>query len=265
MSFFSNFQSDKCPGAISGNPLNGMCEKVCIQAQKIFDACIKQIRLENYALALTDAVPASPTYPLTFISAKSLSSKGEITSLSVDRLSDKPGCARVQVTVDIPVEVLYTDAGGTDGSARSVISVKQDVLLYVPAPSIMPYKVTAQASAVCAEPCVAASSSEARSSGVTARVPSVRSPPGSSTAGGWPQRRRISSAAARSASRRASTPPLMSRGSRAAALSKLSFPFMWTIYSPAAGGRTLPLRPQANRAKILKKEHGGPRQWITFP
>ena len=151
MSFFSNFQSDKCPGAISGNPLNGMCEKVCIQAQKIFDACIKQIRLENYTLALTDAVPASPTYPLTFISAKSLSSKGEITSLSVDRLSDKPGCARVQVTVDIPVEVLYTDAGGTDGSARSVITVKQDVLLYVPAPSIMPYKVAAEVSAVCAE------------------------------------------------------------------------------------------------------------------
>ena len=151
MSFFSNFQSDKCPGAISGNPLNGLCEKVCIQAQKIFDACIKQIRLENYTLALTDAVPASPTYPLTFISAKSLSSKGEITSLSVDRLSDKPGCARVQVTVDIPVEVLYTDAGGTDGSARSVITVKQDVLLYVPAPSIMPYKVAAEVSAVCAE------------------------------------------------------------------------------------------------------------------
>ena len=45
MSFFSNFQSDKCPGAISGNPLNGLCEKVCIQAQKIFDACIKQIPL----------------------------------------------------------------------------------------------------------------------------------------------------------------------------------------------------------------------------
>ncbi len=151
MSFFSNFQSDKCPGAISGNPLNGLCEKVCIQAQKIFDACIKQIQLENYTLNLSDPSPAGPTYPLTFISAKSLSSKGEVTDLIVDRLADKPGCARVQATVDIPVEVLYTDANGQEGSARSVISVKQDVLLYVPAPSIMPYKVTAQASAVCAE------------------------------------------------------------------------------------------------------------------
>ena len=151
MSFFSNFQSDKCPGTISGNPLNGMCEKVCIQAQKIFDACIKQIQLENYTLTLTDLVPADPTYPLTFISAKSTTSAGTITALSVDRLADKPGCARVQATVNIPVEVLYTDANGVEGSAQSTISVKQDVLLFVPAPSTMPYKVTAEVSAVCAE------------------------------------------------------------------------------------------------------------------
>lgn len=151
MSFFSNFQSDKCPGAISGNPLNGMCEKVCIQAQKIFDACIKQIQLENYTLTLTDLEPCNPTYPLTFISAKSVSSKGVITSLCVDRLADKPGCARVQATVNVPVEVLYTDACGVEGTARSVVTVKQDVLLFVPAPSIMPYRVTAEVSAVCAE------------------------------------------------------------------------------------------------------------------
>ena len=151
MSFFYNFQSDKCPGTISGNPLNGMCEKVCIQAQKIFDACIKQIQLENYTLTLEDAVPADPTYPLTFISARSLSSTGNITNLNIERLADKPGCARVQATVNIPVEVLYTDANGVEGSAQATISVSEDVLLFVPAPSIMPYKATAEVSAVCAE------------------------------------------------------------------------------------------------------------------
>ncbi len=151
MSFFSNFQSDKCPGTISGNPLNGMCEKVCIQAQKIFDACIKQIQLENYTLTLTDAAPADPTYPLTFISARSVSSTGNITALNIERLSDKPGCARVQATVSIPVEVLYTDANGVEGVAQSTINVSEDVLLYVPAPSIMPYKATCEVSAVCAE------------------------------------------------------------------------------------------------------------------
>lgn len=151
MSFFSNFQSDKCPGSIGGNPLNGLCEKVCIQAQKIFDACIKQIQIENYTLTLTDQLPANPTYPLTFISARSVGSTGTISNLNVDRLSDKPGCARVQATVGIPVEVLYTDACGIEGVAQATISVQQDVLLFVPAPSIMPYKVTSEVSAVCAE------------------------------------------------------------------------------------------------------------------
>ena len=152
MSFFSNnFHSDKCPGTISGNPLNGMCEKVCIQAQKIFDACIKQIQLENLTLTLTDAVPANPTYPLTFISARSLSTTGNITNMNIERMCDKPNCARVQCTVSIPVEVLYTDANGVEGSAQSTISIAQDVLLFVPAPSIMPYRVTAEASAVSAQ------------------------------------------------------------------------------------------------------------------
>lgn len=151
MSFFSNFQSDKCPGTISGNPLNGMCEKVCIQAQKIFDACIKQIQIENYTLTLEDHVPANPTYPLTFISARSVQSAGNITGLNIERLSDKPNCARVQATIGIPVEVLYTDANGVEGVAQATISVSEDVLLFVPAPSIMPYRATAEASAVCAE------------------------------------------------------------------------------------------------------------------
>lgn len=152
MSFFSNnFHSDKCPGTISGNPLNGLCEKVCIQAQKIFDACIKQIQLENLTLTLTNAVPANPTYPLSFISARSLTSTGEITNINIDRMVDKPNCARVQCTVAIPVEVLYTDANGVEGSAQSTITITQDVLLFIPAPSIMPYNIACEVSAVCAQ------------------------------------------------------------------------------------------------------------------
>lgn len=151
MSFFSNFQSDKCPGTISGNPLNGLCEKVCIQARKIFDACIKQVQLENYNLTLYDKTPANPTYPLTFISARSLTSQGVITDLDVDRQHDKPNCARVQATVNVPVEIVYTDANGIEGVAKSTITISEDVFLYVPAPSIMPYQITSEVSAVCAE------------------------------------------------------------------------------------------------------------------
>ena len=147
MSFYSNFHSDKCPGAITGNPLNGLVEKVCIQAEKIFDAGIKQTQLENYALTLTDVSIENPTYPLTFVSARSTSSEATVTNLSVERQADKP-CARVQATVSVPLEVLFTDATGIEGSATATVSLNQDVLLYVPAPSIMPFTVQAVVSAV---------------------------------------------------------------------------------------------------------------------
>ncbi len=145
MSFYSNFQSDKCPGAITGNPLNGLVEKVCIQAEKIFDACIKQTQMESYSLTLTDLDPATPTYPLTFVSARSLTSDATVTGLNIERQADRP-CARVQATVTIPVEVLYTDAAGVEGSATGSVAMPVDVLLYVPAPSIIPFTVRAVAS-----------------------------------------------------------------------------------------------------------------------
>lgn len=147
MSFYSNFQSDKCPGAVSGNPLNGITEKVCIQAEKIFDAGIRQTQIENYALTLTDITPETITYPLTFVSARSTTSQATITNLTVERQADKP-CARVQATVSVPVEVLFTDATGVEGRATATVSLNQDVLLYVPAPSIMPFTVQAVASVV---------------------------------------------------------------------------------------------------------------------
>ena len=150
MSFYSNFQSDKCPGSITGNPINGLTEKVCIQAEKIFDAAIKQTQIDNYSLVLTDLSPETPTYPLTFISARSTTAEATVTNLSVDRQVDKH-CARVQATVSVPLEVLYTDANGVEGSATAIVSLNQDVVLYVPAPSIMPFTVQAVVSAVAPE------------------------------------------------------------------------------------------------------------------
>lgn len=151
MSFFSNFQTDKCPGAINGNPLNGMSERVCVQTQRVFDACIKQGQSEGLVLTLTDFTPENPTYPLTFISARSSSSQGTVSNLQIDRLPDKVNCARVQATVTIPVEVIYTDADGVEGKAKSQIAVPQDVILFVPQPSIMPFEIQSVVSAVSPE------------------------------------------------------------------------------------------------------------------
>ena len=147
MSFYSNFQSDKCPCQITGNPINGLSEKVCIQAEKIFDAGIKQTQIENYALTLTDLDPATVTYPLTFVSARSLNPEATVSNLTIERQADH-SCARVQATVSLPVEVLYTDANGVDGTATANVSIPVDVLLFVPAPSIIPFTVRAVASIV---------------------------------------------------------------------------------------------------------------------
>ncbi len=150
MSFFSNFSSDHCPGPITGNPVSGLCEKVCIQAEKIFDAGIIQTRLENNTLTLTDLTPADPTYPLTFVSARSLTGTGTVSDVSVERQPDSC-CARVQATVTIPVEVVYTDATGAEGRATANVTLDEDVLMYVPSASVMPFTVTAVASCVIPE------------------------------------------------------------------------------------------------------------------
>ncbi len=150
MSFFSNFSSDHCPGPITGNPTAGLCEKVCIQAEKIFDAGIIQTRLENYTLTLTDLTPVDPTYPLTFVSARSLSGTGTVSNVTVERQPDSC-CARVQATITIPVEVVYTDANGAEGRATAAVTLNEDVLMYVPSASVMPFTVTAVASCVVPE------------------------------------------------------------------------------------------------------------------
>ena len=150
MSFYSNFKSDRCPGALTGNPLNGLTEKVCIQVEKVFDAGIRQTQLENYALTLTDLTPETVTYPLTFVSARSTTSEATVTNVVIDRQTDR-SCARVQATVSVPLEVLFTDAAGVEGSATATVTVNQDVLLLVPSPSIMPFTVKAVVSAVVAD------------------------------------------------------------------------------------------------------------------
>ena len=148
MSFFCNFQSDKCPGQITGNPLNGLCEKVCLQVKKVFDACMQQNQLTDIVLNITNLTPANPTYPLTFISAKSTVSQGTISNLLIDPLNERPNCARVKADITVPVSVAYVDANNVEGVATATITITKDVILNIPSASIMPYSVEAVVSLV---------------------------------------------------------------------------------------------------------------------
>ena len=148
MSFFCNFQSDKCPGPINGNPLNGLCEKVCIQTKKVFDACMQQSQLTGIVLNITNLTPANPTYPLTFISAKNTTQTGVISNLLIEPLAERPHAARVKCDVTIPVSVAYNDAAGVEGAATATVTVSKDVILNIPSASIMPFNVEAVVSLV---------------------------------------------------------------------------------------------------------------------
>jgi len=143
MSFYSGSRQCCYPGQLTGNPLNGLCEKVCIEAKKVFDACMKQVQESGVVVTATDFTPANPTLPLTFISAMCTSGTVPITNLTINRFEDRPCFARVTGEVLVPVTINYTDANGTPGAATTTITVDEDVVLYVPQPSVVPFTVEA--------------------------------------------------------------------------------------------------------------------------
>lgn len=151
MSFSSNnTMRDKVPGPICGNPLNGLCEKACIQVKKVFDACIRQEALEDVEISLYCTTPPSVVPPFTFVSAKSSSSTGCVKNLRIDRL-DERGCSRVRADVEIPLEVIFTDKCGVTAKGKAKLVVPYDVVLKVPEPSIIPYQVEAVVNAIVVE------------------------------------------------------------------------------------------------------------------
>ena len=148
-----SFYTDSRPGIFPGqtnNVMNGLCERISIQVTKVFDACMNQTQIENYSLTLTDFNPANPATPLTFVSGSSMGSSATVTNLVITRFDDRPNFARVQANINIPVTVTYTDANGVPGTATGVITIAQDVVLYVPQPSLTPIDVIAFGSAVIA-------------------------------------------------------------------------------------------------------------------
>ncbi|MBQ8749146.1 MAG: hypothetical protein IJZ29_01570 [Clostridia bacterium] len=142
MSFYTNNSNSVCcPGPINGNPLNGLCERVCIRTTKVFDSAMKQLSLQNVQHPV-DFENGEPPLPITYIGAQSdPNNPSFITNLIVDRLVDRPNYARVSGIVNIPIIISFTDGNNNTGSATSTTTVPFDVVLFVPQPSIIPYRV----------------------------------------------------------------------------------------------------------------------------
>lgn len=146
MSFYINNTNPSRPGPITGNPLNGICEKILIETTKVFDACVSQSTETGIVLTMTNLDPAGPATPLTFISAANAPNEAvTISDLVVDRLEACPNYANVSATVTIPVIVSYRDANGVLGTGRATIQVAKSVVLYIPQPSVTPINISASA------------------------------------------------------------------------------------------------------------------------
>ncbi len=157
MSFFSGVRTEQIPGPIIGSPLRGLCEKVCIQVKKVFDACLKQQHVTDTQVQLTGYTPANPTFPLTFVSGQSSTTIAPtLTDLVINRFTDRPNFAHISAIANIPIDIVYTDANGVQGVATATLALPQDVVLFLPQPSIVPYRVELVASAIVSQATIGA-------------------------------------------------------------------------------------------------------------
>ena len=126
-------------------------KKICIQGKKVFDACMKQSTLQQITVSVSEVNPPSPSEPLKFVSCKSTSTEGQVENLVVERLKERPRYGRVEADIVIPVEVTYIDSNNVEGTGMGTVTLPVDVVMYLPEPSIIPYRIEASVSAVSPE------------------------------------------------------------------------------------------------------------------
>ena len=151
MSFYSykNEGNERCPGRIGFEGLRKIKEKVCIQVNKVYDSCLQQETLNDVRVTLTNVCGSSFQAPLTFISCRSTTVKGRLVGTMIERLEDRPNFARVRTKVEIPIEVVFEDCKGKQGTGRAVITIPKDVIMYVPDESVIPFQLESIVNAIC--------------------------------------------------------------------------------------------------------------------
>ena len=137
-----------CRGNCSANCNCTCCGNECTCS---CDACGVPISHEQ-AVENAENSPCplpSPCGTWTFESCRSSTTKGRITNLCVERLCDRPQFARVKATVDVPIDVLFTDQRCQEWVGQAVLQVDRDVLLCIPDDSIIPFTLESLVSAIC--------------------------------------------------------------------------------------------------------------------
>lgn len=129
----------KAAGRITGSPLCGLCERVCIEAKKISDGCIGRFGNVTFTVTLSDFTGGMTT-PYTFERAVS---SGSTTLENLTVTAIRGNRSRVAFDSFIPIIVYYTDAAGVTGTAKGTVTFSRDVVLTVPSDSVVPYSIEA--------------------------------------------------------------------------------------------------------------------------
>lgn len=144
MSFSNNCKPDKMPGPIQGNPLNGLTDRVSIQVQKVFDACMKQETLVDQTISVNDFTPREFECPLQFVSAKS-TGEAIIRDLNIMDIPDSKCCSRVTANIEVPLTVVMLDANGNQVVGRSKVIIPKDITMCLTSGAVMPSRIVAEA------------------------------------------------------------------------------------------------------------------------
>lgn len=122
-------------------PSTSTPERVCIQAKRVFDACINQFTQENRSLTVVFPTPVT-----TFESANSTGDC--VISNVVITPQACSTCSRVQYTVTVPITVTALDANGNAVNGSASVSYNQDILMKVPREAVIPTEVECTANIV---------------------------------------------------------------------------------------------------------------------
>mgnify|MGYP000716209772 CR=1 FL=1 len=156
MSFYSykNEGNPRTPGRIGVEGLRNILERVCIQVNKVYDACLQQETLEDVVIRLIK-INTTQNFvpPLEFVNCQSTDFRGKLENTRITRLPDRPNFARVQTIVNIPIEVVFVDSQGRQGTGTAVIEVPKDIVMFVPDESVIPFRLESIVNARCVSGC----------------------------------------------------------------------------------------------------------------
>ena len=133
----ANPNSTVYAGRIVGSPLNGLCERVCIEVPKVFDGCVTRVNGQTFTLDVHH-ISADAQPPFRFVGA---SACGEATFAIGSITPCRDGSSCIAGTVNIPVLVTFCDANNTLFSGTAQLSVRSEFNLRLPRETLVPYQI----------------------------------------------------------------------------------------------------------------------------